>query len=155
MFYVCKPQGALTLASRKVLWVTSNVPTDMAQSETKQRLASQLEVEEVASPVASKTPAPSGTASRSTSPAPTAPASSTKTSVASTQGAAGTATLNINSIPAANIILDGRPIGKTPRIGISVPAGNHTVVFVSADKGRGSQSVVVGNGQSKTVTHRF
>jgi two-component system, sensor histidine kinase SagS len=43
--------GSLELASRKVLWVTSTLPADSAHSETKQRLASQLDVEEVSSPV--------------------------------------------------------------------------------------------------------
>lgn len=68
--------------------------------------------------------------------------------------AAGTATLNINSIPAASVILDGRPIGTTPKVGVSVSAGSHTVVFVK-DGERQAKSVTVAAGQTQTVAHRF
>jgi serine/threonine-protein kinase len=66
----------------------------------------------------------------------------------------GSGTLNINSIPASNILLDGRPVGTTPKVGLSVSAGKHTVVFV-ADGKRASKSVKVAAGQSVTVAHRF
>jgi serine/threonine-protein kinase len=62
--------------------------------------------------------------------------------------------LNINSIPASNVILDGRPMGTTPKIGVSVSSGRHTVVFVLEGK-RASKSVTVAAGASQTVAHRF
>ena len=69
--------------------------------------------------------------------------------------AAGTGTLNINSIPVSNVILDGRPMGSTPQVGLSVPAGNHTVVFVHADHGRKSRVVNVPAGGAATAAVRF
>ncbi|HEX2731723.1 MAG TPA: PEGA domain-containing protein [Polyangiaceae bacterium] len=66
----------------------------------------------------------------------------------------GTATLNINSIPASSILLDGRPVGSTPKVGVSVSAGHHTVVFV-LDSKRASKSVNATAGQTSTVVHRF
>lgn len=69
--------------------------------------------------------------------------------------AAGTGTLNINSIPVSNVILDGRPMGSTPKVGLSVPAGNHTVVFVHAEHGRKSRVVNVPAGGSATAAVRF
>lgn len=76
----------------------------------------------------------------SPSPAPAAPA--------------GQATLNINSIPVSNILVDGRPIGQTPRIGFKVSAGSHTVTFLHGDD-RKSMPVNVSAGQTKTVAVRF
>ena len=69
--------------------------------------------------------------------------------------AAGTGTLNINSIPVSNVILDGRPMGSTPKVGLSVPAGNHTVVFVHAEHGRKSRVVNVPAGGAATAAVRF
>ncbi len=63
--------------------------------------------------------------------------------------ATGNGTISINSIPVSNVILDGRPLGQTPRAGISVAAGNHTVVFVHAEHGRKVRS------ESVTVAVRF
>ncbi|MCU0658467.1 MAG: PEGA domain-containing protein [Polyangiaceae bacterium] len=67
----------------------------------------------------------------------------------------GMATLNINSIPPSNAILDGRPLGQTPRPGVSVPAGTHTVVFVHPEKGRKTQTVTVKGGDTKPVIVKF
>src|SRR5262249_29880611 len=38
----------------------------------------------------------------------------------------GNGTLNLNSIPVSNVILDGRPLGPTPKAGVSVAPGPHT-----------------------------
>ncbi|MBM4363300.1 MAG: hypothetical protein FJ104_11510, partial [Deltaproteobacteria bacterium] len=67
---------------------------------------------------------------------------------------AGMATLNINSIPVSSVILDGRPIGPTPKVGLRVSGGAHTVVFVRGSD-RKVQSVNVTAGQTKTVAVRF
>lgn len=69
--------------------------------------------------------------------------------------AAGTGTLNINSIPVSNVILDGRPLGTTPKVGLSVPAGPHTVVFVHPEHGRKTRGVTVPAGGSITAAVRF
>ncbi len=68
--------------------------------------------------------------------------------------ARGKATLNINSIPASNIILNGRPLGQTPKVGVSVDSGRNTVLFVR-DGQRMSKTVNVEPGQTTTVSHRF
>jgi serine/threonine-protein kinase len=67
----------------------------------------------------------------------------------------GQATLSINSIPPSNCILDGRPLGSTPKAGVSVSAGTHTVVFVHPEMGRKSASVTVKPGESRSVGVRF
>jgi serine/threonine-protein kinase len=69
-------------------------------------------------------------------------------------GGGGSGTLNINSIPVSTVVLDGRPVGATPKVGLKVSAGSHTVVFVNGTD-RKSASVQVGAGQTKTVAVRF
>jgi serine/threonine-protein kinase len=69
-------------------------------------------------------------------------------------GGGGSGTLNINSIPVSTVVLDGRPVGATPKVGLKVSAGSHTVVFVNCTD-RKSASVQVGAGQTKTVAVRF
>lgn len=69
-------------------------------------------------------------------------------------GGGGSGTLNINSIPVSTIVLDGRPVGATPKVGLKVSAGSHTVVFVNGTD-RKSASVNVGAGQTKTVAVKF
>ncbi len=69
--------------------------------------------------------------------------------------ASGTGTLNINSIPVSNVILDGRPLGTTPKVGLSVSAGPHSVVFVHPEHGRKSRGVTVPAGGSVTAAVRF
>ena len=84
------------------------------------------------------------------------PATPSQPSTAAPRPAASTAgaTLNINSIPRSNVLLDGRPIGQTPKIGVSVSAGPHTVVFIK-DGERKTASVTVPAGGNKTVAVRF
>jgi serine/threonine-protein kinase len=64
--------------------------------------------------------------------------------------ASGTCKLNINSIPVSKVLLDGRPIGLTPKVGVTVPAGAHTVVFVG-DHGKKSVSSTCQAGEQKAV----
>lgn len=64
-------------------------------------------------------------------------------------------TLNVNSIPVSNAILDGRPLGSTPKMGLSVAAGPHTVVFVHPEYGRKSVAVTVEAGQTAIAATRF
>lgn len=69
--------------------------------------------------------------------------------------AGGKGTLNINSVPPTTVLLDGRPLGKTPKVGVSVTAGSHSITFVHPDKGRKSVKVDVPGGGSKNVTIRL
>jgi serine/threonine-protein kinase len=69
---------------------------------------------------------------------------------------AGQASLDINSIPASSVLLDGKPIGNTPRMRVSVGAGNHTVTFVNSEQGlKKSVQVTVTAGESKKVIQRL
>jgi hypothetical protein len=72
-----------------------------------------------------------------------------------TAAASGTGTLNINSIPVSKVILDGKPLGSTPKVGVSVPAGSHTVTFIHPDLGRKSVTVQVKGGETKTAAVKF
>ncbi len=65
------------------------------------------------------------------------------------------ATLNLNSVPLSSVVLDGRPLGMTPKIGVRVSPGPHSVVFVDKERGRVSRSVFVAAGSSETVAVRF
>lgn len=67
----------------------------------------------------------------------------------------GEATLSMNSIPVSKVILDGRPLGSTPKLKVSVSPGSHTVTFVHPEHGKKSKSVTVSGGESKTVVHKF
>jgi serine/threonine-protein kinase len=67
----------------------------------------------------------------------------------------GKATLNLNSIPVSNVILNGKPLGPTPKIGVQVPPGPQTVVFVHPDLGRKVMSGTVAAGETKTFMARL
>ncbi|PIE06296.1 MAG: hypothetical protein CSA75_00295, partial [Sorangium cellulosum] len=83
------------------------------------------------------------------------PASTKNTTSTPTSPASGPSKLNINSIPPSAVLLDGRPLGRTPKAGIVVSPGTHTVTFIHPDKGRKSTSVTVKAGQTKGVGVRF
>ncbi|HEX6765143.1 MAG TPA: carboxypeptidase regulatory-like domain-containing protein, partial [Polyangiaceae bacterium] len=68
--------------------------------------------------------------------------------------AAGNATLTFTSDPPSNLVLDGRPLGKTPKTA-QVPAGTHTVLFIHPDFGRKAKSIPVTAGQKATVKVKF
>lgn len=67
----------------------------------------------------------------------------------------GKGTLNINAIPVANVILDGRPLGATPKSGVSVAPGPHTIVFVHPEHGRKVKTVNVEAGKTAAAVVRF
>jgi serine/threonine-protein kinase len=67
----------------------------------------------------------------------------------------GMGTLNINSLPASRVLLDGSPLGETPKMGISVSAGTHTVTFIHPELGKKSMSIKVGAGETKTASARL
>ena len=67
----------------------------------------------------------------------------------------GQATININSIPVSKVVLDGRPLGSTPKVGIVVPPGSHTVTFIHAEMGNKSVTVNVKAGETKTAAVKF
>lgn len=95
-------------------------------------------------------PAPAPAPAQAPAPAP----------VAHTQEAAGAeggeAFLNINSIPPSTCFLDGRSLGSTPRVHVSVKAGAHSVKFINADQGLTKTiSVTVGAGETKAAVTKL
>ncbi|WP_044986177.1 PEGA domain-containing protein [Sorangium cellulosum] len=97
-------------------------------------------------------PAPAAPAPKSEAPAA---APKAEAPAAAPAAAAGNATLNINSIPVSKVVLDGRPLGSTPKVGVSVPAGSHTVTFIHSELGKKSVTVSVKAGETKTAAVRF
>jgi serine/threonine-protein kinase len=93
-------------------------------------------------------------ATNTTAPKDTAPKDPPKTTDNSSSSS-GSGTLNINSIPVSKVILDGKPLGSTPKVGVSVPAGSHTVVFIHPDQGKKSVTVQVKAGETKTAAVKF
>ncbi len=69
--------------------------------------------------------------------------------------ASGNGKLTLLSVPSVMVILDGKPVGKTPKRAMSVSPGTHSVVFVHPSKGRKRSSAKVTPGGSKTVAVRF
>jgi hypothetical protein len=66
--------------------------------------------------------------------------------------AGGEAFLNINSLPASTVVLDGKPLGTTPKVHVQVSPGTHTIMFVNAEQSlKKSISVTVGAGETKAA----
>jgi hypothetical protein len=68
---------------------------------------------------------------------------------------AGTATLDINSVPRANVVVNGRPLGSTPLKGIHVSPGKQTIVFINPKLGRKIASTNVASGKHGTAFVKF
>jgi hypothetical protein len=68
---------------------------------------------------------------------------------------AGMATLDLNSIPRANVVINGRPAGMTPLRGVRVEPGKQTIVFVSAEFGRKFATASVAAGGRAAVGVKF
>jgi hypothetical protein len=68
-----------------------------------------------------------------------------------TAGGTGPGTLRINTRPWSQVYVDGRLIGNTPQMNISLPAGSHRVTLVNPDFNiRQSVSVTIEAGQVTT-----
>ena len=52
-------------------------------------------------------------------------------------------TLSLNAVPWANVSLDGKSLGTTPVMNLSVPAGSHEVTWRHPQLGERRQTVVV------------
>ena len=61
--------------------------------------------------------------------------------------------LNLNAMPAARVVLDGRPLGFTPKVGMVVPAG--TSVFFRWEDGEKHETATCAGGETKTVAVRL
>jgi hypothetical protein len=67
---------------------------------------------------------------------------------------AAACTMNFNTIPPSRITLDGRDLGMTPKLGVSVPPGTHVVTFANAG-GKKVTSAPCKPGEQKTVSMRL
>jgi serine/threonine-protein kinase len=78
---------------------------------------------------------PNRAASTSTQETESVSAAPTPVSTASVEPRAsgGAGTLRINTRPWSQVFVDGRLIGNTPQMSISLPAGRHTVTLVNSD----------------------
>jgi serine/threonine-protein kinase len=66
--------------------------------------------------------------------------------------AAGEAFLNINSLPASTVVLDGKPLGTTPKLKVAVSAGTHIILFINAEQSlKKSITVDVKAGETKAA----
>ncbi|WP_437604116.1 PEGA domain-containing protein [Sorangium sp. So ce590] len=106
-------------------------------------------------PAAAVAAAPAPDPAPAPAPAAAAAPRSEAAAAAAPAAAAGNATLNINSIPVSKVVLNGRPLGSTPKVGVSVPAGAHTVTFIHSELGKKSVTVSVKAGETKTAAVRF
>ena len=64
--------------------------------------------------------------------------------------------LTMNSIPPSTCFLDGKSLGSTPKVHVTVKPGSHTVKFVDADDGlTKTVSVSVGAGETKAAVAKL
>jgi hypothetical protein len=68
---------------------------------------------------------------------------------------AALSSLNINSTPSTMIVLDGRPMGKTPLSGVKVSPGAHTIVFIGPDGKRKVGTATVKPGATRNIAVTF
>jgi hypothetical protein len=135
-----------------------------AEGEAKKTIEISMveEREPVARPTPRNTSAPPASDTPPPAPAPVEPASAVapeptppaESPVDPSAEAAETATLNLSSTPPSNVVLDGKPLGSTPHVGLAVPAGTHTVIFINGSERRRA-TVTVAAGSTKTVSVKF
>jgi hypothetical protein len=146
-----EPSSVHTLSATKAGYEDLNLEVRVTEGETEKLIdvaLSPLDGRPAADGNASKKPRPAKAARKpAAKPATTAP-----TQLAdSTQGL-----LNISSVPPSQIILNGRPLGSTPKTGISVPGDSlQTIVFVHPKMGRRRAQKFVPAGKERTVSIRF
>ncbi|WP_437787131.1 PEGA domain-containing protein [Sorangium sp. So ce1097] len=126
---------------------------DDGQAEKAIRIA----LAEVSKPEPAAAAAPAPAPQPPAEPRAEAPAAAPRAEApaAAPAAAAASGTLNINSIPVSKVVLDGRPLGSTPKVGVSVPAGSHTVLFIHPELGKKSVTVTVKAGETKTAAVKF
>lgn len=134
-------------------------PLTFADGEPERTIVVEFKDEKVAEPAppAPSTPQPVATGP-ATPPSPRTPTPEPKPEPPPEPVAvqpSGNGFLNINSIPASRVLLDGQPLGETPKSNVSVSAGTHTVTFIHPELGKKSVSVKVGPGETKTASAKL
>ncbi|MEO0322184.1 MAG: PEGA domain-containing protein, partial [Myxococcota bacterium] len=74
---------------------------------------------------------------------------------ASSSSRAERGNLVVNSMPLAEVFVDGRRRGRTPMPRLTLPAGRHTVELRTSDGRRHSETVDLEAGTTARVIHRF
>ena len=69
-------------------------------------------------------------------------------------GTTGRCLLNLNSMPFSNVVVDGHPLGGTPKLGISVGAGSHHLTFIRSTSDKKSIDVSCQSGETKSIAIR-
>jgi hypothetical protein len=141
-----EPNTSHTLSASKPGHEDLSMEVVLAPGETEKLIEVSL------SPAEGSSPARKSRPKAAKKPASKAPATTAATALAdSTQGL-----LNISSVPPSQIILNGRPLGSTPKTGINVPGDSlQTIVFVHPKMGRRRAQKFVPAGKERTVSIRF
>ncbi|MBL8611040.1 MAG: protein kinase [Myxococcales bacterium] len=127
---------------------TFNVTLDVKGAPVATTAQTTAPVTTTAATTAPTTPPTAATTPPTTTAAPTASAKPTATA----QADKGEAFLNINSLPASSVVLDGKPLGPTPQVKVKVTPGNHTVLFINSEQQlKKTISVSVGAGETKAA----
>jgi hypothetical protein len=111
-------------------------------------------------PIAAKREAPKAEAPKAEAPKAEAPkveapiAEAPKAAPPKTAPNPAACTLNFNTIPPSRVAIDGRDLGMTPKLGVSVQPGMHVVTFANAE-GKKVTSTQCKAGEQKTVALRF
>jgi len=111
--------------------------------------SSALEISTSQAPEASQPAASPAMAQRESQPELAPRRAITKSAVGEPLGA-----LEVSSNPPSGLVLDGRPVGKAPRV-IELPSGPHTVLFIHPERGRMSVTVNVRPGRTTTASASF
>jgi hypothetical protein len=98
-----------------------------------------------ATPIPAKTEAPKAEPSNS---------EASKTAAQKTALPSAACSMNFNTIPPSRVALDGRDLGMTPKLGVSVQPGVHIVTFANAG-GKKVTSAQCKGGEQKTVAVRL
>jgi serine/threonine-protein kinase len=139
-----EPKSVHTLSASKPGYEDFSMDVQVEEGESEKLIEVSLTPLDGASPPRRSRPK----AARKPSAAKAAPAA---TSADATQGL-----LNISSVPPSQIILNGRPLGSTPKMGIAVPGDSlQTIVFVHPKMGRRRAQKFVPAGKQRTVSIRF
>ncbi|MGO8996350.1 MAG: hypothetical protein ACLQVI_23805 [Polyangiaceae bacterium] len=95
-------------------------------------------------------------ASPAPAPPPSVPSAAPSASSTTPEPPAADGFLNINSLPASLVLLDGKPIGSTPKVHVQVTPGAHSVVFTNSELGVMKEvSVTVGAGETKLAVAKL
>ncbi len=144
-----------TLQAMKAGFSDYNQPISFADGQAEKTFDVELQPKGAATSNAASSYTPPPVTHNTTSSAPKTPKntdSSSDSSSSSSASSGGDATLNINSLPASAVVLDGKPLGQTPQLHVSVSAGSHTVTFINSDQGlKKTMTVNVSAGDTKPV----